>query len=232
MAAPPAPAAAPAAAAPAAPVVPIHPDLTYQDFFEAFSGYMYNGRVEGFYGYRAEVHDPMFAEIEATDHNFDRIVNVHRRYVTHFFRNNPQGAQRALQQYLDFVFSGIYNRGLAENWDRYGPESVLPFIRSYVEHGASVYELREFIQNYVNEILFLSPDDYDPGILQQLKNAILSVISVEELRKKAFNRRKHALFAWQQTHADENQGGGRRRSIRKRKASKKTRRSHRVKHRN
>ncbi len=213
------------AAAPGIPadgaLAPIHPELTYQDFFEAFSGYMFNGRVEGFYGYRAEVHDPMFAEIKATDHDFDQIINVHRKYVTHFFKTNPEGAQHALQTYLDFVLGGIYNRGLRENWDTHGSESVLPFIRSYVEHGASVLRLREFIQNYDNEFV----EDEDPEILQQLKSAILSEIA-NELRKKAFNRRKHALYGWQMVRS-----GGRHRSIRKRKASKKTRRNHRVNHR-
>jgi hypothetical protein len=228
-------------------LVPIHPDLKYQDFFEAFSGYMFNGRVEGFYGYRAEVHNPMFVEIEATDHHFDQIVNVHRKYVTHFFRNNPRGAQQALQQYLDFVLNGIHNRGLEEIWGTYGSESVLPFIRSYVEHGASVQELREFIQNYINEHVYLYPDEHDP-VLQQLKESILTILTPAEMVKKiadeAFNRRKDALIGWQRAQhvygygGDEaapgngSQGGGRRRrSTRKRTASKKTRRSHRVSHR-
>jgi hypothetical protein len=243
-----------AAAAPEIPLVPIHPDLKYEEFFHAFSDYLYNGRVEGFYSYRAEVHYPMFAEIQATDNYLDRIVNVHRKYVTHFFRNNPEGAQHALQIYLHFALGLIYNRGLRENWEAYGSESVLPFVRSYVEQGASVLRLREFIQNFNNDFL----EGNDPEILQQLKSAILSEI-VNELRNKAFTRRKHAVLAWNQVYqkqlaaeaaaaapagnnnlpplervapGNENQGGGRRRrSIRKRKTSKKTRRSHRVSHR-
>jgi hypothetical protein len=130
---------------------PIHPELTYDVYFEIFTSFMYNGYPEGEYGINGDIQIPVMDDfIDSRSLNDD--VKVHKKYINHFFRIDPNGAQRALKQYIQWLSSEdmLCRRGIGELWRMYFTGSVSPFIQAYLDVGAKLEPLREIIQS-INE---------------------------------------------------------------------------------
>lgn len=207
---------------------PIHPDLDYNDYMEAFCSYLFDGtRDIDYYRYKSEVHDPMLNELSATGISTDELLKVHRKYVKHFFGNDPKGAQQALKNFLAWLTYGdtLERRRLGELWHSDGPESVRPFIQVYLDNGAKLEPLRKFINNIGYDVN--NNDESDNKL--ELKVALLEYLEAE--RKAAPAEAALPLLPPSPPNSppnsnNNNQGGGRRRKSRKliRKTRRTTRR--------
>jgi hypothetical protein len=201
---------------------PIHPELTYEEYFEIFKSYEFNGYAEGAYPFNAEIQRPVMDDFEDTDNDLDEEVKVHKKYINHFFRNDPNGAQLALKEYIEWLSSGdtLCRRGLGERWEMYFTDSVSPFIQAYLDVGAKLLPLHEFLQS-INEEEDEN-DEYEDAAERRrdLKEDLLDDLEKEMMPKRmmenAWKRRKNAVMAFAKAKENERrQSNSRRRKTRK-----------------
>jgi hypothetical protein len=208
---------------------------------EIFLEYSFDGtlsRVPHYYVERQNPvsQDPLLEDFENTGFDFNAEVRVHKKYINHFFRNDPAGAQRALRQYIEWLSSAdtLCRRAMGERWETEGGVySVHPFIQAFLDVGAKLKPLHEFIQSISVE----EDEDEEEDAAErrrELKEHLLRVLKEEmrpeRMRENAWKRRKNAVMAFAKAKENERrQSNSRRRKTRKgqRKNRRATRRSRR-----
>jgi hypothetical protein len=195
----------------------IHPKLTYSEYFDVLMNFLYNGATESM-NYVPEIHDPLFAQLNDTHFDMVKILDLHHKYVEHFFRNDPSGAEKAMKEYLEFITHGdtISRRGIGELWEKYKTGMVFPFLEAYLKVGAKLESLYDIVEHIgeSNENI----NENTAKRLKHLKNDLVVMIYPYSSNSNSNNN-----------YSNNNQNGGRRRKTRK--SHRKNRRATR-RHRN